>query len=559
MRVFALDPETGAERWVFDPGAAQQETRRPVSADVPRCRLLGGEGAATGRSLFASAPLRHARLGADRARRRHGPTVRRLRRARPRRAARGDRRLGARLGVLPDVSAARDRRHRGARRARRRSAEDRRAIGRRARVRRAQRADRVGVGPGAAGLEAGSARRRASSTSAARRTCGRCSRAIPSAGSCSCPRAIRRRTASAACGAGSTTSAARRSRSTRRPGRCVWHFQTVHHDIWDYDIPAQPQLFQHPKVGGGRPAVIQPTKVGHVFILDRETGAPLYPVEERPAPQDGAPGETLAPTQPFPTHPASLHPTELTPENMFGFTPWDTRSCRDQLARYRYDGPFTPPTVEGSIQYAGHARRHELGRGGARSGERAHDRQPVASRGRDEARAARGVRRDGQGRGGLSRRGLPDARHALRRGPQPVLLELRRAVQPAAVGVAHGRGSRDRRGSLARAARHDPRPGAVPDLGDPGIPASRRAELRGRAAHRERRLLHRRHERQVLPRVRRRHGRGDLAHADPVHRQRHADELPAAPRRAAVRRDRGRRQSADRPRRRAARVCAAAP
>jgi quinoprotein glucose dehydrogenase len=136
-----------------------------------------------------------------------------------------------------------------------------------------------------------------------------------------------------------------------KTGKVVWHFQTVHHDIWDYDVPAQPQLFQHPKVGGGRPAVIQPTKVGHVFLLDRETGAPLYPVEERPAPQGGAPGETLAPTQPFPTHPAPLHPAELTPENMFGFTPWDTGSCRDQLARYRYDGPFTPPTLEGSIQY----------------------------------------------------------------------------------------------------------------------------------------------------------------------------------------------------------------
>jgi len=136
-----------------------------------------------------------------------------------------------------------------------------------------------------------------------------------------------------------------------KTGRVVWHFQTVHHDLWDYDAPAQPQLFQHPNVGGGRPAVVQPTKVGHVFILDRETGEPLYPVEERPAPQGAAPGETLAPTQPFPTHPAPLHPTELSRDSVFGFTPWDTQSCRDTFARYRYDGPFTPPTVEGSIQF----------------------------------------------------------------------------------------------------------------------------------------------------------------------------------------------------------------
>ena len=106
----------------------------------------------------------------------------------------------------------------------------------------------------------------------------------------------------------------------------------MHHDIWDYDVPAQPQLFQHPKVGGGRPAVVQPTKIGHVFLLDRETGEPLYPVEERPVPQDGAPGETLAPTQPFPTHPAPLHPTSSRAENMFGFTPWD-RAVVSRAAR----------------------------------------------------------------------------------------------------------------------------------------------------------------------------------------------------------------------------------
>jgi len=134
-------------------------------------------------------------------------------------------------------------------------------------------------------------------------------------------------------------------------GRVVWRFQTVHHDVWDYDVPAQPQLFQHPAVGGGRPAVVQPTKMGHVFVLDRETGEPLYPVEERPVPQDGVPGETLSPTQPFPTHPPPLHPTELTPENLFGFTPWDRASCVEQLERHRWDGIFTPPTLEGSVQY----------------------------------------------------------------------------------------------------------------------------------------------------------------------------------------------------------------
>jgi quinoprotein glucose dehydrogenase len=134
-------------------------------------------------------------------------------------------------------------------------------------------------------------------------------------------------------------------------GRVAWHFQTVHHDVWDYDVSTQPTLFQIDGVGGGRPALAQATKMGHVFLLDRETGEPLYPVEERPVPQGGVPGETLSATQPFPTHPLPLHPTELTPENLFGFTPIDRSSCRQQLADLRWDGIFTPPTLEGSIQF----------------------------------------------------------------------------------------------------------------------------------------------------------------------------------------------------------------
>ncbi len=133
-------------------------------------------------------------------------------------------------------------------------------------------------------------------------------------------------------------------------GRVAWHFQTVHHDVWDYDVGTQPELFQIEGVGGGRPGVLQGTKMGHVFLLDRETGQPLYPVEERPVPTDGVPGETLSPTQPFPTHPPPLHPTELTPENV-GYTFADRGSCVEALEKYRFDGIFTPPTLDGSIQY----------------------------------------------------------------------------------------------------------------------------------------------------------------------------------------------------------------
>ena len=136
-----------------------------------------------------------------------------------------------------------------------------------------------------------------------------------------------------------------------KTGKVVWHFQTVHHDVWDFDAAPQPTLFQIDGVGGGRPAVAQATKMGHIFLLDRETGEPLYPVEERPVPQNGVPGETLAPTQPFPTHPAPLHPYEVNVANAFGYTPIDRASCRAQIEKLRWDGAFTPPTLEGSVQF----------------------------------------------------------------------------------------------------------------------------------------------------------------------------------------------------------------
>jgi quinoprotein glucose dehydrogenase len=133
-----------------------------------------------------------------------------------------------------------------------------------------------------------------------------------------------------------------------------WHFQTVHHDVWDYDVPAQPTLFDWPGPSGPVPALAQATKLGHLFVLDRRSGVPLLPVEERPVPQQGAvPGETLSPTQPFPLAPASLHPARLTADDAFGFTPWDRAKCREAIASLRSDGMFTPPSTEGSVQFPG--------------------------------------------------------------------------------------------------------------------------------------------------------------------------------------------------------------
>ncbi|MHC4992309.1 MAG: outer membrane protein assembly factor BamB family protein, partial [Planctomycetota bacterium] len=134
-----------------------------------------------------------------------------------------------------------------------------------------------------------------------------------------------------------------------RTGELVWQFQTVHHDLWDFDVPAQPELFQIPGVGGGRPGVAQPTKMGFLFLLDRETGAPLYPVEERPVPQGGSvEAELLSPTQPFPSHPAPLHDLEL---EAWGFTPFDRGACEALIAKYRYEGLFTPPSLQGTIVF----------------------------------------------------------------------------------------------------------------------------------------------------------------------------------------------------------------
>ncbi|MBK7947638.1 MAG: pyrroloquinoline quinone-dependent dehydrogenase [Deltaproteobacteria bacterium] len=143
-------------------------------------------------------------------------------------------------------------------------------------------------------------------------------------------------------------------------GKPVWHFQAVHHDIWDYDIGAQPVTFDFPvKEGstkdGTRPGMLAPTKMGHLFFLDRVTGKPLFPVEERAVPQAGVVPEEgpISPTQPFPTKPRPLHPGTLSADEAFGFTPWDRKACRKLIESARSEGIFTPPATEGTIQYPG--------------------------------------------------------------------------------------------------------------------------------------------------------------------------------------------------------------
>jgi quinoprotein glucose dehydrogenase len=134
-------------------------------------------------------------------------------------------------------------------------------------------------------------------------------------------------------------------------GTVRWSFQTTHHDVWDYDVPAQPLLGEVAYGGRMTPAVIQGTKQGLVFTLARDTGAPVIPVEERPVPQDGAPGEKLSPTQPFPVAPRPLAPNRISEADAFGLTPWDRGKCRKLIAGARHDGIYAPPSLQGTILY----------------------------------------------------------------------------------------------------------------------------------------------------------------------------------------------------------------
>lgn len=138
-------------------------------------------------------------------------------------------------------------------------------------------------------------------------------------------------------------------------GRVRWHFRTVHHDIWDYDVGAQPVLLDLPgKDGESVPALLQPTKRGQVFTLNRLTGEPLDPVVHKPVPQGAAKGDWTSPTQPYPTHMPAFTGPELTEADMWGISPLDQLWCRMEFRRLRYEGQFTPPSEQGTLMYPGY-------------------------------------------------------------------------------------------------------------------------------------------------------------------------------------------------------------
>ena len=136
-------------------------------------------------------------------------------------------------------------------------------------------------------------------------------------------------------------------------GKVVWQFQSVHHDLWDFDNAAPPALVTVNKDGARIPAVIQTGKSGMLFVLDRATGAPVFPVEERTVPRSSVPGEVASPTQPFTALIPPLVPLRYSADDAWGPTPEAKAACRTILAGLRNDGPFTPPSLEGIISQPG--------------------------------------------------------------------------------------------------------------------------------------------------------------------------------------------------------------
>jgi len=138
-----------------------------------------------------------------------------------------------------------------------------------------------------------------------------------------------------------------------KTGELVWGFQLVHHDLWDYDSASPPLLTTIVHDGKKIPVVIQGNKTGFLYVLNRDTGVPVFPVEERPVPQSDVPGEVASPTQPFPSAPPALVPQHFSADDAWGITPADREACRVKMQGLRSEGVFTPPSVQGTLTVPG--------------------------------------------------------------------------------------------------------------------------------------------------------------------------------------------------------------
>jgi len=139
-----------------------------------------------------------------------------------------------------------------------------------------------------------------------------------------------------------------------RTGKLVWHRQLVHHDLWDYDLAAQPTLGDLDVQGVPVPAVIEATKTGMLYVFDRTNGTPLFPLAERAVPRSLVPGEQTAPTQPFSSLPALVPQRRVDPDDAWGITFWDRGKCREKIAALRNEGIFTPPDPRGTLEFPGY-------------------------------------------------------------------------------------------------------------------------------------------------------------------------------------------------------------
>ncbi len=136
-------------------------------------------------------------------------------------------------------------------------------------------------------------------------------------------------------------------------GDLVWGFQLVHHDLWDYDTASPPLLASVVRGGRSIAAVVQGNKTGFLFVLERDTGEPIFPVDERPVPKSDVAGEVASPTQPFPVAPPAIAPQRVAAVDAWGATPSDRASCRAQFDALRNEGLFTPPSVQGTLVLPG--------------------------------------------------------------------------------------------------------------------------------------------------------------------------------------------------------------
>ncbi len=298
-------------------------------------------------------------------------------------------------------------------------------------------------------------------------------------------------------------------------GATRWVYSTVTHDLWDYDLGAQPMLIDVTINGSSRRAIMQASKTGNLFLLDAATGQTLRPVEQRPAPQGAPAGDRVAPTQPqsvfFPNIGGvpGRDPERIDARHAFGLTPIDAALCRISFHRQSYDGMFTPPTTEkdGMLLFPGTV-------GGLNWGGLGYDPQRrliIANNSRlpnlvvlhprdeveDKAVGSGGARPD--------QAVAPPLRHPLRRDTADLVVRAAGALHRPALGLYLGDQHRYRSGGLVQAARHRVR---FWSAGHPHLPQDRHRHAQSRGASCDRRGpdLHRRGPGQLPARIRDRNG-----------------------------------------------------